>query len=59
MMREIAQSDLNQGALMYKAPEWASELMWEKADPGYLNFLKKMKNLLDPNDIMNPEKLGI
>jgi FAD/FMN-containing dehydrogenase len=59
MMREIAQSDLNQGALMYKAPEWASELMWGKADPGYLNFLKKMKSFLDPNDIMNPEKLGI
>jgi FAD/FMN-containing dehydrogenase len=51
--------ELDQGALMYKAPEWASEMMMEKADPGYLDLLKRIKQLLDPNDIMNPGKLGL
>lgn len=59
MMKELARMELDQGALMYKAPEWASEMMMEKADPGYLDLLKRIKQLLDPNDIMNPGKLGI
>lgn len=58
MMKELARMELEQGALMYKAPEWATEMMWEKADPGYLALLKRIKKLLDPNDIMNPGKLG-
>ncbi len=58
MMKELARMELEQGALMYKAPEWATEMMLEKADPGYLDLLKRIKQLLDPNDIMNPGKLG-
>jgi len=34
-------------------------MMLEKADQGYLDLLKRIKKLLDPNDIMNPGKLGI
>jgi glycolate oxidase len=59
MMKELARMELDQGALMYKAPEWATGMMMEKADPGYLDLLKRIKKLLDPNDIMNPGKLGI
>ncbi len=59
MMKELARMELDQGALMYKAPEWATEMMMEKVDPGYLDLLKRIKELLDPNDIMNPGKLGI
>jgi glycolate oxidase len=59
MMKELARMELDQGALMYKAPEWATGMMMEKADPGYLDLLKRIKRLLDPNDIMNPGKLGI
>jgi len=58
MLRELAQNELEHGALMYKAPEWATKMMWEKADARYLEFLKRVKKFLDPNDIMNPGKLG-
>ncbi len=59
MMKELARMELEQGALMYKAPEWATGMMLEKADPGYLDLLRRIKRLLDPNDIMNPGKLGL
>jgi FAD/FMN-containing dehydrogenase len=29
------------------------------AHPGYLALLKRVKQMLDPNDIMNPGKLAL
>ena len=58
MMEDLVRDKIEKGTLIYKAPSWASEMMIEKADADYVNFLKRMKNFLDPNGIMNPGKLG-
>ena len=58
LMEDLARDKIEKKTLIYKAPSWASEMMMEQADPGYVSFLKRMKRFLDPNDIMNPGKLG-
>ena len=56
---ECLKADLDIGGLPYKPPvDFAVEIN-ARAHPGYLMLLKKLKELLDPNDIMNPGKLGI
>jgi glycolate oxidase len=51
--------DLDLGGLPYKPPvDFAIEIN-KRAHPGYIWLLKRIKELLDPNDIMNPGKLGI
>ncbi len=42
------------GVVMYKAPKWAHEKYEEKIFPATNELMKKIKNLLDPNKIMNP-----
>ena len=56
---ECLRVDLDEGGIPYKPPvDFAVEIN-KRADPGYLMLLKKIKDLLDPNDIMNPGKLGV
>ena len=56
---ECLRADLDIGGMPYKPPvDFAIEIN-KRAHPGYLMLLKKLKALLDPNDIMNPGKLGI
>jgi FAD/FMN-containing dehydrogenase len=56
---ECLKADLDGGGMPYKPPvDFAIEIN-KRAHPGYLMLLKKLKALLDPNDIMNPGKLGI
>lgn len=56
---ECLKVDLDEGGIPYKPPvDFAVEIN-KRADPGYLMLLKKIKDLLDPNDIMNPGKLGV
>jgi FAD/FMN-containing dehydrogenase len=42
------------GVVMYKAPKWAHEKYEEKIFPATNELMKKIKKLLDPNNIMNP-----
>ena len=48
----------DRGWLNYRPnPKIHSPLMWERA-PTYFKYLKAMKNLLDPNGILHPGRLG-
>lgn len=56
---ECLRVDLDEGGIPYKPPvDFAAEIN-ARAHPGYLMLLKRIKEFLDPNDIMNPGKLGI
>jgi len=57
--RETVQVILACGCLIYKAPSFACEEMWQQGDPNFLKLLKNVKQTLDPNRIMNPGRLGL
>ena len=42
------------GVVMYKPPKWAVRTYYDKMLPATNDLIKKVKNLLDPNNIMNP-----
>lgn len=56
---ECLKVDLEEGGIPYKPPLDFVEEINRVADPGYLSLLKRVKQMLDPNDIMNPGKLGV
>ena len=58
-------TDLNQklsdlvielGFFPYKTPAWVIERHRDKIDPNFLRLAGQVRNLLDPNGIMNPGK---
>ena len=55
--RDVVHVILDCGGLIYKAPSFACEEMWKRGDPNFLKLLKKIKQTLDPNRIMNPGRL--
>jgi len=59
MARETVQVILDCAGLIYKAPSFACEEMWQRGDPNFLKLLKEIKHTLDPNGIMNPGRLGL
>lgn len=58
-LKALAEFLLEIGYIPYKMPAWLAPLVWEKADPGYVELLKKIKKTMDPDGIMNPGKLGL
>jgi FAD/FMN-containing dehydrogenase len=59
MNREFVEVLLDCGGLIYKAPDFACDAMWRRADPAFVALLKRAKGLLDPCGIMNPGRLGL
>ncbi|HUY00265.1 MAG TPA: FAD-binding oxidoreductase [Candidatus Deferrimicrobium sp.] len=59
MCKELVEMILDIGGIPYKMPSWVAKIMMERADPNFVKLLKKIKQTLDPNGILNPGKLGI
>jgi len=53
-LHETNKLTLELGGIPWKAELDGQKLMLEKMDPNYKKFLKNIKDLLDPNGIMNP-----
>jgi len=49
---------LETGYIPYKTPVWAIRKLEERVSPEWLQLHRKVKALLDPNDIMNPGRWG-
>lgn len=57
--RELLALLTEQGFLMYKTPIWAWQELRPRLDPAMLALLSRVKELLDPQGIFNPGKLGL
>ena len=57
-MREIVALALDCGYVPYKTPYWAVKMMIERADPNFVELVRRVKKMLDPNNIMNPGRWG-
>lgn len=57
-IREILIATLDTGFVPYKASRLAVEEIMKRSDPNWVELLKRVKNMLDPNDIMNPGRYG-
>jgi len=56
-LRGVAEVILDIGGVPYKMAPWASKMVWEKSDISFYKLLKRVKDMMDPNDIMNPGRL--
>jgi len=57
-MQEALVVALDSGFVPYKAPYWAVKAMMERGDPNWVELLRRVKKMLDPNNIMNPGRYG-
>jgi len=57
-MGELTAMALEMGFVPYKAPDWSVKMMAQRADPNWVELLRRVKKVLDPNDIMNPGRWG-
>ena len=55
----ICEIILDIGGVPYKMAPWAAKMVWEKSDISFYKLLKRIKDLLDPNNIMNPGRLYV
>jgi FAD/FMN-containing dehydrogenase len=49
---------LETGFIPYKTPVWAVRRLEEKTGPNWMKLHRKIKEMLDPNNIMNPGRWG-
>ncbi|MFX1587677.1 MAG: FAD-binding oxidoreductase [Promethearchaeota archaeon] len=59
LMKEMGEALMNLGFIPYKTPVEIAEMVLERSDPNFALFLKKIKNALDPNRIMNPGRWSL
>jgi len=53
-LHEAAEFSIEQGGIMWKPNVDEQKMIVERMDPNTLKIMKKIKQLLDPNGIMNP-----
>ncbi len=56
---ELLDFALGLKAIPYKTPVWSAKKMQQIADPAFFELARKIKKLLDPNNIMNPGRLDL
>ncbi len=56
---ELLDFALGLKAIPYKTPVWAAKKLQDRADPEFVNLLRRIKKLLDPNEIMNPGRWAL
>ena len=56
--RELLEMATRRGFVMYKTPIWAWEQLAPRLDPGMLKLMRQVKDVMDPQGIFNPGKLG-
>jgi len=49
---------INMGFIPYKTPVWAIRKLEERAGPTWVKLHRRVKEMLDPNNIMNPGRWG-
>jgi glycolate oxidase len=54
---EALQVLLDNGGIPYKPPVDFWKEIFDRADPGFVELIKDIKDFIDPNNIMNPGKL--
>jgi hypothetical protein len=57
-IREILTATLDTGFVPYKASRNAVEEMMKRGDPNWVELVRRVKTMLDPNNIMNPGRYG-
>ncbi len=56
---ELLDHALDHNAIPYKTPVWAAKKLIARADPEFVKLVKRIRDTLDPNGIMNPGRWGI
>ncbi|MHA1485151.1 MAG: FAD-linked oxidase C-terminal domain-containing protein, partial [Candidatus Thorarchaeota archaeon] len=56
---ELLDLALDLKAIPYKTPVWSAKKLHERADPNFIELVRRIRNLLDPNSIMNPGRWGL
>ena len=56
---ELLDLALGLKAIPYKTPVWSARKLHEVADPEFVALVKRLKQFLDPNNIMNPGRWGL
>jgi len=59
MLDELVDATLPLGAIPYKCPAWAAKKVQKILDPNWLALARKIRNTLDPNGIMNPDRWAL
>lgn len=49
---------IEHGFIPYKTPVWAIRKLEERADPNWVKLHRRVKEMLDPNNILNPGRWG-
>ena len=59
LMMALLEQVTDAGFAMYKTPHWALQWLKPRIDPATLELVRKTKKLLDPEGILNPDRMRV